>query len=127
MGDSAFELNAAPTVQLIDSGGVATYTVKIRYSDNFTQDVSLQVGASPSSDLVVNLAPPVTFSPPDGGQTTLTLSDAHDSSFTSGMWYTVPLTATGGGITQTTGVKLLLNVLGGSVSATMPQRGVVPL
>jgi hypothetical protein len=75
----------------------------------FAQDVSLPVGASPSSDLVVDLAPHVAFSPLDGDQTTLTLSDTHDASFTSGLWYTVPITATGGGITHTTSVKLLLN------------------
>jgi hypothetical protein len=108
-GDAAFELSVTPTVQLINSGGVATYTIKIQYNNNFTPDVSLQVGASPSPELAIDLAPPVTFSPPDGGQTTLTLSDAHDPSFTSGVWYTVPITASGGGITQSASIKLLLN------------------
>jgi hypothetical protein len=46
---------------------------------------------------------------PPGDQATLTLTDTHDDSLSSALWYTVPITATGGGITQTTSVGLLVN------------------
>jgi hypothetical protein len=107
-GEAAFELSATPALQLIDAGGVATYTVNIQHSSNFTHVVNLQVEASSPPGLMVELASPTAFSPP-GGHTMLTLVDSHDVSFSSPLLYTIPMTASGGGFTATTHVKLLVN------------------
>jgi hypothetical protein len=87
---------------------VATYTLKIQHSEGFTQTVTLEIGASPSSELAVDLASPTSFAPP-GGQTTLTLTDLHDLSFTDRLRYTIPLTVTGGDFVKTTNVIVLVN------------------
>ncbi|MBE9509085.1 MAG: hypothetical protein IMY86_13695 [Chloroflexi bacterium] len=43
-----------------------------------------------------------------GAVATLTLTDAHAGTLRPGLWYTVPITGTGGGVTQTTHVDLLV-------------------
>jgi len=106
-----FTVNVKPTFQSVDSGGTVSYPIQIRYSANFTQTVTLEVGPNPSpADLAVDLASPTVFDPP-GGETTLTLSDLHPPSFTSAVWYSVPITATSGDRIQTTEVRLLVNGL----------------
>lgn len=105
---SGFGLNVSPRLQLVESGGAATFPIQVEHSQDFTSTVTLQVGPSPSPQLLVDLASPTSF-PPPGGQTTLTLTDLHDPSFSSGLWYTVPITAGGGDITRTTSVALLVN------------------
>ncbi len=107
-GEPAFTLGVTPAVQMIKAGQAANYTIQIQHHANFTQKVTLQVGASPSPDLTVNLAAPSSFDPP-GGQTILTLTDRHDPAFSAGLWYTIPITATGGTVTEVTTVRLLLN------------------
>jgi len=107
-GDAMFDLTASPSLQQVETGGVATYTLQVQHGAQFTPTVSLQVGASPSPDLLLSLASPTSFSPP-GGQTTLTLQDLHDPPFSAALWYTIPITASGGGITQTIDVRLLVN------------------
>jgi hypothetical protein len=108
LGDSAFALSVTPVMQMIRAGQAANYTIQIQYQTGFSQTVTLQVGDSPSPDLTVNLADPSSFSPP-GGQTILTLTDTHDPTFSTGQWYSIPVTATGGGVAEVTSVRLLLN------------------
>jgi len=107
-GNPVFELSVTPASQSINAGGIASYTIRVQHGQGFTPTITLQAGPSPSPDLLVSLAPPTAFSPP-GGQTTLTLTDLHGASFSSGLWHTIPLTATGGDITQTANVRLLVN------------------
>jgi len=99
-----FTLSAAPSVQAIEPGGIATYTLSVQPIGGFTATVGL-VAASPSPSLTFALAP-TAVTPP--GQVTLTLTDSHTGTLLPGLWYTVPLTATGSGITQTTSVGLLV-------------------
>jgi len=100
-----FTLSATPSLRAIAPSGVATYTVEVQPIGGFTATVSL-VAASPSPSLTLGLAPTVVASP---GQATLTLADTHPGpTLLPGLWYTVPVTGTGGGITQTTGVGLLV-------------------
>jgi hypothetical protein len=106
--DPLYEVMADPSLQSIEAGGVTTYMIQVQHSQGFTPTVTLQVGPSPSPSLAIELAPPTSFDPP-GGQTILTLRDLHDPSLEDGLLYTVPITASGGGITQTTSVKLLVN------------------
>lgn len=107
LGHPDFILHVDPTTQAVDTGGVATYTIQIQPTSEFTHTVTL-MASSPSPDLDLNLAPTAIASA--GDQATLTLDDLHDDgTLSSGLWYTVPITATGGDITKTTRVGLLVN------------------
>jgi hypothetical protein len=86
-------------------GGVATYTLGVQSIGGFTATVTL-VAASPSPSLTVYLNP-AALTPP--GQATLSITDSHPGpTLLPGVWYTVPITASGGSITQSTGVRLLV-------------------
>ena len=58
---------------------------------------------SPSLALTLS---PAAIAP--GAVATLTLADAHAGTLLPGLWYTIPITGTGGGVTQTTSVGLLV-------------------
>jgi len=107
-GNSNFDLKITPPIRLIDAGDVATYTVQIQHSYDFTHTVDLEVGPpSPNEGLLVNLIPPTSF-PKPGGQTNVVLTH-QDSTLPYGLWYTIPITATGGGFTKTESIHLLVN------------------
>lgn len=109
-----FTLSANPSVRAIDPGDSANFTVEIKPTGGFTETATLNV-VSPSPDLNVSLAP-TTLSLP--GQAALTLDDTHSSGpLLPGVWYTVPITGTGGGVTRTLNISLLV---GGA-------RGYLPL
>jgi hypothetical protein len=100
-----FTLAAAPSSRAIAPGGVASYTLTVRSVGGFAGTVNL-FAASPSPDLALHLHPS-SVTPPD--QATLTITDTHtESGSLPGQWYTVPITATGGGLTQTAQVTLLV-------------------
>ncbi len=89
-----------PPVQRIEPGQSAPYTIS---ADGLSGSVTLSA-PSPSPDLLVSLSPSV-ITPPQTA--VLTLTDTH-SAVTSGIWYTVPITATGSGETQTAQAQLLV-------------------
>ncbi len=97
-GDPA--LLVSPPVQRVEPGQFAEYILS---ADGLNGPVTLSA-PSPSPDLLVSLSPSV-ITPPDTA--VLTLTDTH-SSVTTGIWYTVPITATGGGETQTAQAMLLV-------------------
>ena len=100
-----FALSAQPPVQGIAPGGVATYTLSLVPLGSFSQTVTL-LAASPSPSLTLSLAPAAVVPP---GQSLLRISDAHAGWTTPpGLWYTVPVTATGGGYTRTLTVGLMV-------------------
>jgi hypothetical protein len=99
-----FTLNAAPSLRVISPGAVATYTLSLGSLGGFAEAVSL-VAPSPSPSLTLSLVPSA-LNPP--GQATLTVTDTHTGTLTSGLWYSLPITATGGGITQSTSASLLV-------------------
>ena len=103
-----FVLKLDPTSRNITTGGAAEYSIRIERLNNFTATVSLQIGDSPSPDLDFSPPAPSTFIL-TGDQTTLTITDSHNPSFSEMVSYTVPLTAAGGGITQTAAAYLLVN------------------
>jgi hypothetical protein len=107
LDNHSFALRVTPTLRFVDSGGVGTYAIQIQQASDFTSPVTLVAG-NPSPDLAVHLPPPTIITPP-GGQTTLTLTDLHDEAFSSFVWYTVPITASGGDMVRTTSVDLLVN------------------
>lgn len=98
-----FTLTTNPSTQAIDPSDVATYTISL--SGAFSGTVSL-LAASPSPSLTLGLTP-TSFTQP--GQATLILTDTHSpGSLSSGLWYSIPLTATGDGLTRTASVNLLV-------------------
>ena len=116
-----FTLTAAPPSRAVNLGSVATYTLSVQPLGGFTATVSL-LAASPSPSLTLSLAPTAVIS---RGQATLTVTDTHPSTGSGqapstgsgqapctallpGLWYTIPITGTGGGVTQTTRVGLLV-------------------
>ena len=99
-----FTLDVAPSLRLIDPGGVATYELSLGSLGGFAEAVSL-VATSPSPSLSLSLAPSI-VTPPGGA--TLTVTDTHPGPLPSGLWYTLPITASGGGVTQITSVQLLV-------------------
>ena len=101
-----FELSVKPSVQSVDNGISATYTVKVEASGGFTKTITLDA-SSPSPNLKVNLSA-ASITPP--GEATLTLTDLQtDASLSRGMWYTVPIVATADDIRKIVSVSLLVN------------------
>ena len=102
---AGFILIAAPPSRAIAPGGVATYAIGVQPVGGFTTTVTL-IAASPSPSLTLSLAPAAVT---PSGQATLTITDTHTgSTLLPGLWYTVPITGTGGGFTQMTSVSLLV-------------------
>jgi len=110
---SGFVLNADPPGQIIDPGGVATYVIGVQSPSGDTSPVMLStINSSPG--LGVSLAPTMVTPP---GQAILTLTDTRSSTVSGqttaetllpGVWYTVPVTGTGGGFTEVVQVDLLV-------------------
>lgn len=103
-----FNLSVTPKVQLIDSGESATYLVQVETIGDFDAPVSLNVTATPS-DLLVDMSA-TTVDPP--GEVTLTLTDTGNRNriaLSAGVWHTVTVTATGGGVTRNAKINLLVN------------------
>lgn len=99
-----FTLATTPPSRAIAPGGVATFTIEVQPTGGFTATVNL-VAASPSPSLTLDLFPAAVVPP---GQATLTLTDTHTEMLVPGLWYTVPITATSGEITQITSVNFLV-------------------
>jgi hypothetical protein len=123
LDESGFSLSAAPAMRAIAAGGVATYTIGVEPVGGFTTSVDLHA-ASPSPDLALNLVPGAVDPP---CQATLTLTDTRTGTMLPSQWYTVPITATGGGITHTTSVSLFIEgveELGFTLSAMPAMRAI---
>ncbi len=102
---SGFTLDVTPANAAISPGDAVTCTVSLNPVGSFTETVTLTATASPS-DLLVSLSP-ASLVPP--GRATLTLTDTHTGpTLLPGVQYTVLITATGGGLSQTTSVGLLV-------------------
>jgi hypothetical protein len=100
-----FTLKTVPAMQVIEPGGVTAYQVTVTTGGNFSAPVTLTTD-NPSPDLLLALAPS-TLTPP--GNATLTLTDTHPAGpLLPGLWYNIPLVATGGGFTRTATLTLLV-------------------
>jgi hypothetical protein len=100
--DTVSVLTAVPSSRAIDPGGEAVYEIGV--GNGFSGTVTLTT-TSPSLDLTLELIP-IEVSPP--GQTTLTITDHHPGpTLMPGLWYTIPITATGS-MTQAISVALLV-------------------
>lgn len=100
-----FTLEVTPPAQAIMPGGLATYLITVSASGNFSAAVTL-TATSPTPDLILALTP-TALTPP--GEATLTVTHVPGSgTFLPGVFYTLPVTATGGGLSRTTTVTLLV-------------------
>jgi parallel beta-helix repeat protein len=103
--EGGFILTPTPVSRAIAPGGVATYAIEVQPIGGFTHTVTL-IAASPSLSLTLSLAP-TAVTPP--GQATLTVTDTHSGlALLPGLWYTVPITGTGDGVTSSISVNLLV-------------------
>lgn len=100
-----FALTATPASRAILPGGVATYAIGVQPIGGFTSTVTL-VTASPSLSLTLHLGPALVTVP---AQATLIVTDSHPGpSLLPGLWFTLPVTATAQGVTQTLNLSLLV-------------------
>jgi hypothetical protein len=98
----SFTLNVIPSARAILPGETTTFAVSVQPIGSFSTTVVLTT-TSPSPDLIINLAP-LSIAPP-GAATLIVTSSASISTPT---WYTVPVTGTSTGITQTIEINLLV-------------------
>jgi hypothetical protein len=97
-------LSASPAARSIDPGQSAVYQVAVAPFGYFSGTVDVQA-SSPSPSVTLswspsNVTPPALF--------TLTLTDTHSGSIVPGLWYSLPITVTGGSLTKTTTIGLLV-------------------
>jgi hypothetical protein len=100
--EESFSLTIHPSSRAIQSGGVATYVIKVYGQVKGTVTLA---ATSPSPDIGLTLTPK-SFSQP--GQAVLTLTDMDSAPPPAGLWYNVPIVATGNGLTRTVTAGLLV-------------------
>jgi hypothetical protein len=106
--EDKFSLSAKPVTHTIETGGVAVFSnmVSKPVDGNFSGTVSLNVTNPAPGYLTLELVP-VSLTPP--GTVILTVTDHHaPGSLPQGQSYPIPIVATGGGITRTATVSLLV-------------------
>ncbi len=104
--EGGYMLLAAPATQSTSAGGTVRYQLSLS-PDNLPHAVTLTL-ASPSLDLTVTPGSAVL----SGTQiVTVTVTDQHTNTLGTGLIYAIPITATGGGFTQTLDLRL---IVGGS-------------
>ena len=99
-----FQLSASPPARAVEPGGAGAFAVSVLALGEFSETVNL-LTASPSPSLTVGLTP--TALTPTGGAT-LHFTSTHSAPLLPGLWFTVPITATGGGMTATVSVGVLV-------------------
>lgn len=99
-----FSLDASPPNQAIEPGGQAVFSIALEPTGAFAAPVHLDA-SSPSPDLRVGLSQADGIPP---FQSTLAITDTHPGPALPGLWYSLPITASSGTITQTTSVSLLV-------------------
>ena len=99
-----FNLSTSPAARVIEAGGVATYTISLQAIAGFSSTVTLAAG-SPSPNLIAGFTSGA-LTPT--GQATLLLTSTLSPPLMPGLYYSVPITATGGGVTKTVSVSVLV-------------------
>ncbi len=98
-----FAMKADPTSRAIDPGDTATYQLVFTPSAAFANSVTA-TASSPSPSLTLQLSS-INFTLPK--TITLTVTDTHPPG-TSAIRYSIPITATGGSVTRTATVSVLI-------------------
>jgi hypothetical protein len=102
--EAGFAVLADPSVRFVDPGGETHYALRLHPAD-LSYTVTLTV-TSPSPLLVTSLSSPLLAA---DAVVTLTVTDHHtDSVIVPAQEYVLPITATGGGFTQISSVRLLV-------------------
>jgi hypothetical protein len=101
--EGGFLLRAAPISQAIEPGSTTYYTLSL-YPPDLPYSVNL-TATKPSPDLNLSLSPSAISG---ADVAVLTVTDTHPSPLMPGIWYTLPLTGTGSGFSDTTYPRLLV-------------------
>ena len=99
-----FTLAASPSLRAIQPGQSAAFTANVQALGGFTSTVSL-AASSPAPNLLVGVAPAGVV---PTGQATVYLTSTLSPPLLPGLWYTVPITGTAAGLTQTVTIRLLV-------------------
>ncbi|MCG3208992.1 MAG: hypothetical protein FOGNACKC_02605 [Anaerolineae bacterium] len=98
-----FGLAVTPAGRAVNPGASVPFTLTVSYNGSFSQPVALTAVVSPALPLQLQ---------PTGVSTTgsavVTLTDTHSGQLLPGVWHTLWLTATGGGLTRTAQTWLLV-------------------
>ena len=98
-----FTVQANPAGRAIDPGDTTTYQLKFIPAAGFASSVTATT-SSPSPSLTVQLSS-INFTLPK--TITLTVTDTHPHG-TSAIWYSIPITATGGSVLRSATVSILI-------------------
>ncbi|MCP4427091.1 MAG: DNRLRE domain-containing protein [Chloroflexi bacterium] len=104
--DQGFTMSVTPLVQRMGPGDTAVFQVDVQPTDGSITSAEVEVG-DPYADLPVSPRTQTLSSLPDTA--VFSATDLHSPAFASSVWYTIPVTVTGGTAVQTTNVKILLN------------------
>jgi hypothetical protein len=99
-----FRVSTSPPAASIAPGGAAQFVLTVQALGGYSQTVALQA-ASPSPSLTVTLAPALLL---PTASAALTVTSQHLPPVVPGQWFSIPITATGGGLTQTLNLSLLV-------------------
>jgi len=92
-----FGVQMTPSGQAINPGNTTIFTVSVSYNGAFSQPVAITATVNPALPLQLHPTGVVT-----DGNAVITLTDTHPGgSLLPGVWHTLWLTATGGGLIQT--------------------------
>ena len=113
----AFTISASPTAVSVTAGGSGSSTVTTAVSGGFNSAVGLTASGAPGG-VTVGFSP-ASISAPGSGSSNMTLNVAAG---TAAGTYSITVTGTGGGLTQTTSVSLTVNaaVTGGFTISAGP-------
>ncbi len=100
-----FTMTPEKSTLVMEPGELQTNPIEITHVGGFTSTVTLEYGA-PSPSLAVDLD--VLSVPEPGGQTILTVEDLHTSPLPTGLWFTIPVTATADTLIQTSNINVLV-------------------
>ncbi|MEJ2746773.1 MAG: DNRLRE domain-containing protein, partial [Anaerolineae bacterium] len=104
--DKGFAVTVDPVVQAVGSGETAMFTINVQPTNGSVSSATVETG-NPYADLSVTPLVQTLSTLPNTA--TLSVTDLHGGAFSDSLWYTLPITVTGGTAVQTTSVSLLLN------------------
>lgn len=99
--EGSFTVAVSPPTRSIEAGETATYTIAVESLGSFDSAVTLSAN-NPDPRFQLSLDPTVVTV---DSEIPLVLTDEGEA---SNLWYRIPITATGGGFTQTLEVRLLV-------------------
>jgi hypothetical protein len=102
-----FTLSPSPSARAIDPGGSTSYQLSTVIHGYWTGPVTITV-SSPSPSVTIGLSGSIAAaSMPVPGSITLTVTDTHPIG-SPAIWYSIPITATGSGVTHVLNAGLLI-------------------